>query len=304
MKLSVIVVVHDMAREIPRTLKSLSRDYQINCKALDYEVLVIDNGSSEPVPAEVIRSFGPEFKPHYLKNPPPSPAYALNYGAEKAEGSLLGFVVDGAHLMTPGLLSKASACFRAMPNAVVITRYFYLGPGAQNETILQGYSKEREDELLNSINWPAAGYRLFEIGTPLIYKDFPNYSWFYKPLESNCLFMSRENYRTIGGADERFDIPGGGFMNIDLFKRACDFPRSKPVMLIGEGSFHQMHGGTTTNVPPDVQARRVASYGQQYRDIHGCDLKSTKKDLHYYGNMPTQASEIHRLNKIKDSRKV
>jgi len=295
-KLSIIVVCYDMAREIPRTIQSLSRSYQRECSELDYEVLIIDNGSSEPMAQVWVDSLGSEFQYFYLEEPPPSPAYALNFGAAKASGDILGLVVDGAHLLTPGVLAKAAAATRAMSDSVVITRYFYLGPGPQNETILQGYNKEREDQLLRNINWPNAGYRLFEIGTPLVYKDFPNYTWFYKPLESNCLFLRKANYLAIGGADERFDKPGGGFMNIDLFKRACDFQTSQPVMLIGEGSFHQLHGGTTTNIHPKAQDQLVASYLQQYRDIRGTDFQVTKKNLYFYGNMPTRASEIHRLN--------
>ena len=61
MKLSVIVIAHNMAREIPRTLQSLSREYQLECQDLDYEVLVIDNGSSPPLPAELVEGFGPQF---------------------------------------------------------------------------------------------------------------------------------------------------------------------------------------------------------------------------------------------------
>ncbi len=297
MKLSIIVVAFDMARELPRTLQSLMPDYQLDGNSTDYEVLVVDNGSPEPVPEASIRQCGPQFKPHYLNNPPSSPAYALNYGAARATGDIVGFVVDGAHLLTPGLLRKTTACFRAMTDAVVITRYFYLGPGPQNETILEGYNQAEEDRLLQNIDWPRAGYRLFEIGTPLVYKDFPNYTWFYRPLESNCLFMPRDTFLTMGGADERFDLPGGGFMNIDLFKRACDWPDSRPVMLIGEGSFHQVHGGTTTNVTPAEQTRRVATYLEQYRAIHGCDLQASKRRLSYFGDIPTPAADLQRFNK-------
>ncbi|MFO7551196.1 MAG: glycosyltransferase family A protein [Haliea sp.] len=297
MKLSIIVVTFDMARELPRTLDSLKRSYQIDADELDYEVLVIDNGSPEPVAEEVITSCGPNFHYHLLVDPPASPAYALNFGASKADGDFLCLMVDGAHLLTPGLLSKALACFRINQNSVVITRYFYLGPGEQNETILKGYNKQVEDKLLESINWPNDGYRLFEIGVPQILKELPNYNWFFRPIESNCLFMMKKNYFAIGGAEERFDIAGGGFMNIDLFKRAIDFDSSHPVMLIGEGSFHQIHGGTTTNVHPEEQTRRVETYKQQYREIRGSDLQPTVKDLYYYGNMPTPASKIQRLNR-------
>jgi glycosyltransferase involved in cell wall biosynthesis len=298
-KLSVIIVTYDMARELPRSLQSLTRGYQEGVEGLDFEILVIDNGSPEPVPEEVVAAFGPEFKYHCLENPPPSPAYALNYGARHATGDVLCFMVDGAHMLTPGVFAKAMASFRALPTAVVITRYFYLGPGQQNETMLEGYNKKQEDRLLEQIQWPDAGYRLFEIGAPLAFKEFPTVTWFYKPLESNCLFISARRYADIGGSDERFDIPGGGFMNIDLFRRICNLEDTVPVMLIGEGSFHQLHGGTTTNVTPEEQTRLAETYREQYRVIHGEDLKGIDKELYYFGQMSTEASKIHRQNRNK-----
>jgi hypothetical protein len=47
--LSVVVVVHNMAREAPRTLFSLSATYQRNIGPEEYEVIVIDNGSTPPL---------------------------------------------------------------------------------------------------------------------------------------------------------------------------------------------------------------------------------------------------------------
>ena len=46
---SVVVVTYDMARELPRTLQSLAVPYQRDIGADDYEVIVVDNGSPEPV---------------------------------------------------------------------------------------------------------------------------------------------------------------------------------------------------------------------------------------------------------------
>ena len=55
--LSVVVVAHDMARELPRTLRSLSRRYQLGLPADDYEVIVVDNGSADPsIPRSRTRS--------------------------------------------------------------------------------------------------------------------------------------------------------------------------------------------------------------------------------------------------------
>ena len=44
-KLSVIVICYNMQRELPRTLFTLSCDYQKNIDLSDYEIIVIDNGS-------------------------------------------------------------------------------------------------------------------------------------------------------------------------------------------------------------------------------------------------------------------
>ena len=41
----------------------------------------------------------------------------------------------------------------------------------------------------------------------------------------------------------RFSQPGY------IYKRSCDTTGVTPVQLIGEGSFHQLHGGATTNTP-------------------------------------------------------
>ena len=63
-ELSVVVVVHDMRREAARTLHSLSRAYQREVDDLDYEVIVVENGSEpeECLGADLVRSFGPEFR--------------------------------------------------------------------------------------------------------------------------------------------------------------------------------------------------------------------------------------------------
>jgi hypothetical protein len=53
--LSIVVVVHRMAREARRTLHSLTREYQRGIEGLDYEVIVVDNGSPEPLGEPFVR---------------------------------------------------------------------------------------------------------------------------------------------------------------------------------------------------------------------------------------------------------
>jgi glycosyltransferase involved in cell wall biosynthesis len=291
-KLSVIVIAYNMVREIPRTLQALTRSYQLDCADLDYEVLVLDNNSSDRLDERMVASFGDNFHYHFLQDAPPSPAWALNYGARHSSGDILCFMIDGAHLLTPGAFRMALASFGAFRNPLVLTRYFYLGPGSQNESILEGYNQAEEDRLLASIDWPRDGYRLFEIGVPLQGRQ-PKITWFNKMFETNCMFIARSLFERIGGADERFDIPGGGFLNMDLYNEAASVDGVVPVQLIGEGSFHQLHGGTTTNVSPEERDAKVESYREQYRRIRGRECTVTDKDIYFFGHLPTHHSKIH-----------
>lgn len=291
-KLSIILVAYNMVREIPRALQSLSPTYQEEIDGDEYEVLVVDNGSSQPIGAATVEAFGSHFHYHYLENAPPSPARALNFGASRARGEILCLMIDGAHLLTPGVLKLALAAFRAFAEPVVLTRYFFLGPGEQNDTVLKGYNQQREDEMLRHILWPADGYRLFEIGEPFM-GGMPTITWLNKMIESNCLFMRREIFALIGGANEQFDLPGGGFLNLDICREATELPVTQPVLLIGEGSFHQVHGGTTTNVPPQERDSKVASYLTQYEAIRGKTFRTGEVEVFYLGHLPTRHSKIH-----------
>ncbi len=53
-RVSVVVVAHDMARELPRTLRTLDPRRQVGIDADDYEVVLVDNGSPVPVDPDVL----------------------------------------------------------------------------------------------------------------------------------------------------------------------------------------------------------------------------------------------------------
>jgi len=295
MKISVILVAYDMAREIPRTLQSLAPEYQRRVNGLDYEILLIENGSKQALEQSVVDALPPYCHYHYINDAPSSPAHAINLGAQQSSGDVLGIMIDGAHLLTPGVLRYARGAFSIYESPVVVTRAFFLGPGDQNDTIFEGYNQEAEDGLLGKIEWPNDGYRLFEVGQPA-QGYIPTISWFNRMIESNCLFLSRAAFDAIGGADERFDYPGGGFINLDIFREAAGLPSTEIVQLIGEGSFHQIHGGTTTNVGPKERDAKVELYEAQYLKIRGKELDTPPKPLHFLGHLPTRNSKIHLLN--------
>ena len=295
-RLSILVIAYNMAREIPRTLQSLARNYQRGAKELDYEVIVVDNGSSPPLDPSSWSHLDVPARHVRIADAHPSPAKALNKAASEAKGEWLCIMIDGAHLITPGVFEMAFAAGRAMPNAVIAVRYFFLGPDEQNLSIQAGYCERAEDQLLHAIDWPQDGYRLFEIGTPFK-AGASSANWLHKMFESNCLFLRSSTFRSVGGADERFDLPGGGFLNLDLYNRACEAEDAVPVQLIGEGSFHQIHGGTTTNVAMELRHQRSEQYKTQYREIRGHDRYVSDKPVFYFGHLPTDRSRIHRYHK-------
>lgn len=285
-----------MAREIPRTLQSLARDYQLTAEDFDYEVILVDNGSSTPLDETTWQETNVPVSLLRIEDAHPSPAQAVNRAALQAQGDLLCLMIDGAHLLTPGVFKLAMAADLALPEAVVALRYFFLGPDEQNHSITDGYNKDIEDQMLSTINWPMDGYRLFEIGTPFR-AGSSGANWLHKMFESNCLFLRRSRFEALGGADEAFNLPGGGFVNLDLYKRACDSEGTTPVQIIGEGSFHQIHGGTTTNVPIGKRKNQTQLYREQYRDIRGHNDYVTEKEIFYLGHLPTEKSLIHRYHR-------
>ena len=291
MKLSVILISYGMAREIPRTLQSLSREYQHGALDLDYEVILVDNGSPEPLSESTWADVNVPVRLIRVQDASPSPAGAINIALQEALGDAICLMIDGAHVLTPGAFRMALASFQAFDNPVVAVRYFYLGMGEQPVSITQGYDQATEDKLLKKIEWPSDGYRLFEISTPLR-SGASRLTWFNRMFEANCLFMKRSLFVEQEGADERFDYAGGGFLNLDIFKRLLEAPGVTPVQIIGEGSFHQLHGGTTTNSRGEERDAKLEKYRKQYLQIRGTDELVADVSFVYMGHMPTTASNI------------
>lgn len=268
-EVSVVVVVYNMARAAPRTLFTLSADYQRHIDVADYEVIVVDNGSVPPLDPHVLDGLNGNFRLIRIDPAPASPVHAVNRGLAEARGDIIGVMIDGARMLTPGVLHFARHGAKLHDRSVVSTLTWHLGFDGQNHAVRAGYDDAREDALLQSIGWPRDGYRLFEIGALV---GSSTDGWLQPLSESNALFMRRETWNLLGGMDERFDEPAGGFANLDLYRRAVELPGAQTVILLGEGTFHQLHGMPGTN-PNNSQrgpaAERGARFAAQYNTIRG-----------------------------------
>jgi glycosyltransferase involved in cell wall biosynthesis len=242
-----------MGRELPRTLRSLAPGYQRGISADDYEVIVVDNGSPEPLDAAMLEAFPGRLRSVRLDPAPPAPARAANLGVEMADADFVGLWIDGARLASPGLLARAVLARRLAERPLVATLGWHLGPARHMDARAVGYDAASEDALLDRLDWELDGYRLFSAST---LAGSSARGWF------------AAMWQELGGLDEAFVLPGGGLSNHDLYRRACELEGVDVVVLLGEGTFHQIHGGAATSGRfgwREMHDEYVALRGREYR---------------------------------------
>ncbi len=283
-RLSVVIAFYNMEREAPRTLYTLSTAYQHGIEESDYEVIAVDCGSDTPLDEAMVRSFGKQFR--LIRMPPkPSPASSINKAALSSKGELITICIDGARMLSPGILGLTLAAFRAFHTPVVATLSMHLGPGIQRITIPKGYSREKEDSLLENINWRSDGYNLFRISS--VAGSSKN-GWFRPLHESGCLTVRREIFTSLGGYDEKFLSAGGGLVNLDYYKRALEIC-SHNIVLLGESTFHQIHGGTVTNA---ADANIFTPFLEEYKGIRNKHFSPPERQPVLFGGLSPHVSEV------------
>lgn len=283
--LSIVVVAYNMARELPRTILSLSRRMQRGGKDLDYEIIVVDNGSESAVDPGPLRQLHPDLRVERLQSPGPSPVPAINRGIALARHPLIGVWIDGARLASPGLLQGAINAQRIHPKPVIGTLSFHLGPAIQRESIKAGYCQAEEDRLLASVDWTTDGYQLFLISTP---GGSAKNGWFLPIPETGSVFLTHSHWIDLGGYDEAFVERGGGLANLDLWRRAVLSDGALPIMLLGEATFHQLHGGAATNALQPMFHR----FQEEYVRLHGVPFRQPHYRPLLLGDIPLQGMGV------------
>ncbi len=287
---SIIVIVYDMPTQAKNTLISLSTSYQLDVRMDDFEVIIVENESPNLIDDQFIASL-PRNVHYYKRNETEStPVHAINFGASKAKGENICLMIDGARVLTPGVVKNLLLGHRISDRAVVSIPGYHLGDKVQQENVITGYGLEAERELMRSIDWPQEGYRLFDIAC---FSASSEPGFFLPNSESNCISMPRDIWHELGGCDAQFNLRAGGLINLDFYKRACEYPGMQHVIVPGEGTFHQFHGGVTTGgEDPGVRAAYIEASERQYRELRGEEYHSPVTTPVYLGQFPEQAKKF------------
>lgn len=292
--LSLVVIVYNMPMQAEKTLYSLTAEYQQGVKASDYEVIVVENESTNNLDRAFVSNLPDNFSYHLRAEREPTPVHAINHGVGISRGRYVCVMIDGARMVTPGVVRNILRGHRLNENAVVTVPGYHIGEQLQQEAVDQGYGVEEDQALIKSIGWPANGYGLFDIAC---FSGSCAAGFFRPNSESNCISIPREIWAALGGMDTRFNLRGGGLVNLDLYKRACEFRGVEHVVLLGEGTFHQFHGGVTTGGEArDVRAALIEEMKEQYESVRGAPYQSPMTKPVFLGELPVQA-----LNFVKSS---
>ena len=265
--LSIAIVSWEMRRELPRTLYSLSKDFQMNSENIYWEIIVVDNGSlHKPTMPTML----PVPKFIQLSTTNSSPVFAINTAISAASSSLIGAWIDGARLASANLVSSVyqAQSFHSTPVIAVPNRQF--GTMRQSSAVEHGYCQEFEDKLLLSSGWPSPHADLDAISWP----EEPTIS--SPMLESNALFLRKQTWEKLGGYDPQFSESGGGMCNPDVFQRAINLPETQLIRIFNSATYHQYHNGTTTQNPAKT-LKAVKDATRNYFKIRGQMPRKQKK---------------------------
>ncbi len=301
--LTVIAVFFEMRREAARTLYTLSPEYQRGVGAGRLR----GGRDRQRLLRSALGVGGDAVRPQLQAGPraaggDPSPAAAINRVAAEVSTPWVMCLIDGARMLTPGILAGALTASAGAPRAVRLHDRHAPGAGlAERAGRAADTAQREEDRLLDSVDWRRNGYALFTISTPAA--SVGERGFFSAVRESNCFALRRETFLDAGGFDERFRSPGGGLVNLDLFKRLVEDPRMTPICLLGEATFHQFHGGVATNVPMRRRIRGRPSPPSTRRFAGSRTRPRPGREPVYLGEIPEEARDLAQATDVRDSRR-
>lgn len=255
--ISIILIIYKMRRQAERTLRTMLPGYQQGVQQDDYEVIIVENESSEMMDSDFVNALPDNFKYFSRKESSVTPVAAINFAFQQCRGEFIGLILDGARMLSPRVLCNAKMAHAIHSECLVSVPGYHLG--AQEQHLNTPDDIRKEVEWLESVNWMQNGYELFNFA---VWGGGNKKGFFHPFMESNCFFSSMNKFRAIGFADPSFDLPGGGALNLHMYRKIGLMPDTPYFLLYGEGTFHQSHGGVTTNKIQDRERLLIQTKAQ------------------------------------------
>ena len=159
-------------------------------------------------------------------------------------------MIDGAHVLTPGVLQFGLAGLRTYAPAIVATQQWYVGPGQQGDAMDDGYDQAYEDRLFDASTGrtPATGSSRSATSSAIATGS--------TACGRATACSSRARCSSRSAASTRASrCRAAATRTSSSTSASARHPTSPSCTIIGEGSFHQVHGGVTTN-QADADERR------------------------------------------------
>ena len=290
-EISIVVIVYNMPRQAMNTLLSLSTSYQLDIDEASYEVIVVENCSENCLDVARVESLGSQFRYFLRDEPGVSPAAAINFGISQARAEVIGLMIDGARVLSPGVLKYTTQALAMFDAPLVVAPSYDLGTQLQQKSHETGYNEREEVALLSSIGWPDAGtgYKLFSIA---VLGEANDRGYFNPLMEGTCFFAKRDHWEAISFVDERFQKRGGGALNLHTFRKLGLLPEIQLVILAGEGAFHQFHGGVTTGNSASI-AETEAEFSKELDLYWPGGFNSVRRKPVYLGEIAPEAQPFY-----------
>lgn len=288
-KLSIIVVVYSMPKQAMNTIYSLSCHYQKSVTVDDYEIIVIENKSEHTLDEQRLYKMGSNIRYQLRNETHSSPVFAINAAVELSRSKFVAIMIDGARMLSPGVVRATLDAIAISKNSIVAVPGYHLGSEPQQHAIKNGYNEEAETHLLQSIDWKNNGYKLFDIAC--FSGSSAEHGILQRVPESNFLTLPRKLFIELGGYDESFNSHGGGYANLDMFKRVCEQNKVRIFSPICEGTFHQYHGGATTGGDKGDRNKLMSTLTEQYKKLRGEEYTAPEIDQELIGKFRIEAKK-------------
>lgn len=113
-KFTVVVTTYNYAHLLPDAMRALAVQ-----TLQDFELLIVDDGSTDNT-EEIVKQFQPQFQNcHYLKKPNGGPADARNHGVQRAQGTHVA-ILDADDLWSPHYLETIRKRFESRPQTEIV----------------------------------------------------------------------------------------------------------------------------------------------------------------------------------------